>query len=72
MGQRRLQVRNPGEKDRIALVVMIRLEDELVPVVQVRTIFEESVQARRIFVGTGIALPRNCNQWYRALEKHQF
>jgi hypothetical protein len=53
MRQRRLQVGNSGEKDRIALMVMIRLEDELIPVVKVRAIFEESVQRCGIFTSTG-------------------
>src|SRR5262249_55200588 len=45
MGQRRLQVGNPGEEDRIALVVVIRLEDEFVPVVRLWTIFQQPMQS---------------------------
>src|SRR5262249_31138912 len=48
MGQGRLQVGNPGEDDRIALVVVIRLEDEFVPVVRVWTVFQQSVQSRPV------------------------
>src|SRR4051812_5668389 len=44
MGQRRLQVGNPGEEDRITLVVVIRLEDKFVPVVRLWTIFQQPVQ----------------------------
>src|ERR1019366_5140948 len=51
--QRRLQVRYSGEKDRIALMVMIRLEDEFVPVMQVRAKLEKAVQCRGIIAGTG-------------------
>src|SRR5262245_45233560 len=45
MGQRRLQVGNPGEEDRIVLVVVIPLEDKFVPVVRLWTIFQQPMQS---------------------------
>jgi hypothetical protein len=45
MGQGRLEVGNPCQEDRIVTVVVIRLEDQLVPVVRLRAIVQQPVQS---------------------------
>ena len=47
MGQRRFQVRYPGEEDCIWLMAMVRLEHELVPVVRLWSVLQELAQSLR-------------------------
>src|SRR5579871_5665852 len=45
MRQRRFQVWDSGQEDGIALVMVVALEDEFVPVVRVRAAFQEPMQS---------------------------
>src|SRR5207248_1324669 len=64
MGQRRFQVRYPGQEDGIALVMVIALEHELVPVRRVGAVFQEPMQPVLIGSEARLRQPRlrNCNQ----------
>ena len=44
MWQRRFEVWYPGQEDGIACVVVVALEDELIPVGQIGAVFQENAQ----------------------------